>query len=77
MGYNSYFDRQCRTRVLEGTSCRPLYTARSRNSGYSLRSAWTCLALQLDAVHAKILEIERVSLVVTSEIVISHQKNYD
>ena len=35
------------------------------------------IAFQLDAVHAKILEIERVPLVVTREIGIAHQTNYD
>ena len=35
------------------------------------------IALQLDAVHAKIFEIERIFLVATREIGIANQANYD
>ena len=43
----------------------------------ALGQPWRAIALLLDAVHAKILVIERVSLVATREIGVVHETNYD
>ena len=45
--------------------------------GIAFARSGRTIALQLDAVDAKILEIERVPLVATREIGIAHQTNYD
>ena len=44
--------------------------------GIALARPGCAIAFQLDAIHAKILEIERVPLVTTREIGVAHQANY-
>ena len=54
-----------------------IYCLFAKFRGIAFARPGRAIALQLDAVHAKILDIEQVPLVAIREIGIAHHTNYD